>query len=408
MSIRIAPTFVFLAACARGPAVPASLVVIDGTVVKDGAAPTSVTPCVNRAPIERAVQAEPGYQWISRHFVGVAPAPSTTEALLAQLDAAYLTPDFVACHAASLSPELNVATLLGRGERSQAVRAALYGAACAWKMGPGFRTYARDALTTVLAKHDLDATSVLATSSLKDPSFLAFVAEVQAELDARPQRTTEVRITPDGARISINGQRVACETSRCRVKATDGDSVIVTAERFGYAPLITSVPAGENAQLSLTVLDSETERQVASAIHASDRAPYPKCPATALAAAPAATISGVAPSLDAIGEAAARDLGTRLVLFVDVRDRAASAMVYDRIASRVIARRAQTATGQRRGVDVAPGLARDALASWRARSTAHWYTSWKFWAGVAVVAAAASGTTVYLLKENDYDLVPQD
>lgn len=206
------PLVLFVAACARGPTVPASLVVVDGTVVKDGASPTSVTPCTDRTPLEKAVQAESGYRWTTRHFVGVAPAASGTASLLADLDAAYLTPDFVACHAASLSPELDVATLLGRGERTQAVRAALYGAACAWKMGPGFRTYARDALAKVLAKHDLDASSVLASSSLKDPSFLAFVAEVQTELDARPQRTTEVRITPDGVR----GDRCAGRRSRTR------------------------------------------------------------------------------------------------------------------------------------------------------------------------------------------------
>lgn len=406
--MRITILLLLVAACARGPTVPASLVVVDGTVVKDATSPTSVTPCVDRSPIEKAVQAEPGYRWTTRHFVGVAPAPSSTESRLAELDAAYLTPDFVACHAASLSPELDVATLLGRGERTQAVRAALYGAACAWKMGPGFRTYARDALAKVLAKHDLDASAVLASTSLKDPSFLAFLAEVQTELDARPQRTTEVKITPEGARISINGQRVTCETSRCRVKATEGDSLVVTAERFGYAPLITSVPAGDSAQLALTVLDSETERQVASAIHASDRAPYAKCPATALRAAPAPTVAGVAPSLDAIGEAAVHGLGTRLVLLVDVRDRAASAMVYDRILRRVMARRSQTATSNRHGIEVAPDVARDALASWRSKSTPHWYTNWKFWAGVAVVGAIASGTTVYILKENDYDLVPQN
>ncbi len=320
------------------------------------------------------------------------------------MESLYLAPDFMACHAAGLSPDLDIPFLLARGERRAAVRAALLKAACLWKMQGKFIDRAPDQLRPVLLKPDLDTMGELSRGPLKDRGFVDFVTALNKELVAAKDLPTEVAIKPDGASVAINGrEKKDCTGGRCRFLAKEGDEVIVTAQRFGYATLVRTLRAGEVGDYNMDAVDRETERQVAAAVHARNAAPYANCASTQLANATAPTISGSPPTLDAIGAAAARNLGRVLVL-VDVRKQTASAIIYDDTLHRVVARREETlGPGSRRGIDVAPDLAVDALREWRRETATHWYKSWKFWAGFAVVAAAATGTTVYVLKEIDYD-----
>lgn len=400
MSLRSLPLAVALmAGCAAPrPTAVGALVVVDGTVAVPDHERTA---CVDPAPIHRALIAEGGVRWNLHPFASLAAAPATASRLVDQMEADYLAANFAGCHATNLLPELALERLLGAHDVRSAVRAALYGAACARKLGADFLPFAEGQLRFVLAKDELDAMGELARSKVVDPDYRDYVEQLHGKVSPIRLWTT-VAVTPPGATISINGVPRTCEHDRCRIQATAGDTIVITAERFGYARYVATLEAGKTGDFALYSVDRETEHQVAAAIQRRDKAPYHACASAQVAAAPVPLIGGTAPSLDAIGEAAARGLAAKIVLLVDVRATAATAMVYDQALRRIVARRAAAGTGR----ELAPRVSREALRAWREKTATHWYTSWKFWAGVAVVGAAASGGAVYYFKENDYVVRP--
>ncbi|MFN0245758.1 MAG: hypothetical protein ACKV2T_02545 [Kofleriaceae bacterium] len=395
-------TVVVMVGCATPkPTRVASLVVVDGTVATPKA---EVAACVDPAPIQKAVAGDGGFRWNVHRFTSAAAPSSEIEATVATMRANYLAPNFPACHAANLRADLAPARLLGIGKPIEAVRVALYGSACAWKLGPEFEPFAAAQLRFILAKDELDAIGELERSDILDPAFRDFVQALHAKVP--PKRVwTSVSVTPKGASVAINGS-IKCENSPCRFRATEGDTVVITAERFGYARYVGTLEAGRVGDFAMFSVDRETERQIAAAVQQREKSPYSACASSRVAVATPPGIGGTAPSLDAIGEAASRSLATKVVLLVDVRAKDASAMVYDQPLKRVVARRTRVASASQNGADLAPSVSLEALRAWRDKTTPRWYKSWKFWAGVAVVGALASGGAVYYFKENEYVVRP--
>ena len=404
MTVRFLPLLVSLLGCAAPkPTTVAALVVVDGTVTKPGA---EVATCLDPSPIHKAVSADGGFRWNLHRFASDAETPSTIQSRLTQMKENYLAANFNACHAGNLIADLSPERLLAADRPREAVEVALFGAACAWKLGNEFVSFAETQLRFVLAKDELDAMGVLSTSKiLRDPEFHTFVGELHKRI---PQKRlwTAVSVTPEGASISINGRANACARGPCRFQATEGDTVVIAAERFGYARYTGTLEAGKTGTFAMYSVDRDTEHQVASAIQRREKSPYTAACASSLPVAATPKLGGLAPSLDAIGEAASRSLAAKVVLLVDVRAKDASAMVYDQRLHRVVARRTQTASASQRGSEIAPSVSLEALRGWREKTATRWYKSWKFWAGVAVVGALASGGAVYYFKENEYVLRP--